>query len=127
MQQRVRFGRSPNLARMTGYVRPYRTTAMEQYTGMTPAMYRRHINSKTGNPMGLKSPRLSRANSYYGSYPLGESLNPSFGQRKRRSVTKKKKKPTKKRCTKQNKKQKQVKRKNKKQKQSDLDFGKFFF
>lgn len=126
-----RFGRSPNLTRMTGYVRPYRLSAMEQYTGMTPGMYRRHINSRTGNPMGMPSPRLARANSYYGSYPLGEKLNPSFGRRRRRATNKPKPRPrprpkpkrksraktkTKKRCAK-----KRCAKKN------DLDFGKFFF
>jgi hypothetical protein len=86
---RSRFGYSPDLTRMTGYVRPMRSSAMEQYTGMTPSMYRRHLNSRTGNPMGQPGGRLAQANSYYGSYALGEKLNPGFGRRRRRTTTKK--------------------------------------
>ena len=76
---------------MTGYVRPYRLTAMEDYTGMTPSMYGRHINSRTGIPTGMASPRLSQANSYYGSYRLGERLDPMnrFGRRRRKAPVKK--------------------------------------
>jgi len=117
----LKFGRSPNLARMAGYVRPYRTSAMEDYTGMTPAMYRRHINARTGNPMGGPSPRLSRANSYYGSYALGEKLNPSFGEKKRRKPAKRKpakRKPAKKRTRKRSKTRRRRRRKS--------SFGNFF-
>lgn len=125
-----RFGRSPSLTQMTGYVRPYRTSAMEDYTGMTPSMYRRHLNSKTGTPMG-RSARLGSANSYYGSYPLGEKLNPSrFGapkkRRKTRKTPSKKKKPVKKKTTKKRK--TPVKRRRRKSKKvEDSEFGNFFF
>lgn len=87
-----RFGRSPNLTRMVGYTPPHRISAMEQYTGMTPRMYKRHINSRTGTPMGIRSgPRLSESNSYYGSYALGEKLNPGFGRKRKRCASKGKK------------------------------------
>jgi hypothetical protein len=87
-----RFGRSPNLTRMVGYTPPHRISAMEQYTGMTPRMYKRHINSRTGTPMGIRSgPRLSESNSYYGSYELGENLNPGFGRKRKRCASKGKK------------------------------------
>lgn len=81
-------GWSSGVAPMIGYVRPYRVSAMESYTGMTPRMYGRHIDSATGLPMGGAMAPLSRANSYYGSYRLGERLNPSFGRTARKTVKK---------------------------------------
>ncbi len=118
--RRSRFGRSPNLAQMTGYVRPYMSSSMERYTGMTPAMYRRHINSRTGNPMGQRGPGLSRANNYYGSSALGRRLNPpsAYGRRKQR-----------KKCGGRRKKCKTVtkKRRRCRKKQQKNEFGKFFF
>lgn len=111
-RRRVSFGRSPNLAQMTGYVRPYTSSSMERYTGMTPSMYKRHINSRTGNPMGQRGPGLARANNYYGSSALGTRLNPpnAFGRRARKKVGTKRKK-----CARGRKKCKQN------------EFGKFFF
>lgn len=74
----------------TGYVRPYKTSAMESYTGFTPRMYRRHIMSKTGSAPGLRRARnLSAANSYYGGYRLGEKLNPTSKYGRRRKSRKK--------------------------------------
>ena len=79
-------GWSSGTAPMIGYVRPYRISGMESYTGMTPRMYRKHIDARTGLPtIGSMGP-LSRANSYYGSYRLGEKLNPSFGRRTARKT-----------------------------------------
>lgn len=73
----------PTTVSMTGFVKPYRVSAMESYTGMTPSAYRSHINSRTGSPTGSGG-RLAKANNYYGSYRLGEMLNPSsrFGRRR---------------------------------------------
>jgi hypothetical protein len=80
-------GNYPRLADMIGYVKPYNISAAEQYTGMTPSMYKSHLNSMTATPYGSKSP-ISRANNYYGMNRLGDSLNPSgtsFGARRSRS------------------------------------------
>lgn len=79
---------------MVGYVRPFRSSMMESYTGMTPSMYASHINSRTGVPAGHNNMTLARANDYYGSYRVGERMNPSFGAAKnnrRKSVRKNKK------------------------------------
>ena len=78
-------GWSAGTTPMVGFVRPYRISAMESYTGMTPRMYGNHINARTGVPTGMGGNGLARANSYYGSYRLGEKLNPmnSFGRRRR--------------------------------------------
>ena len=83
-RRRSGFGWSATTTPMIGFVRPFRSSAMEQYTGMTPRMYRRHIGSRTGTPMGVSRPNLARANDYYGSWRLGERLNPMnrFGRRR---------------------------------------------
>jgi hypothetical protein len=77
------FGRPVDLNRMTGYVRPYNTSAMEDYTGYTDSMYNDHISRSTGAPYGGTTGPISQANSYYGNYRNGERLNPgsSYGRR----------------------------------------------
>lgn len=80
-----RFGAPVDLTRMTGYVRPYDISAMENYTGMTPDMYRRHNSRNTGAPYGGMNGPIPRANSYYGNYRNGEALNPSAGYGRRRN------------------------------------------
>lgn len=103
-------GWSSGTTPMIGYVRPYRLSAMESYTGMTPRMYGNHISARTGIPTGGTSGGLSKANSYYGSYRLGEALNPTnrFGRRRRKaghdddeeeSMQRRKRKTTKRRKT----------------------------
>lgn len=78
---RSEFGSS--LVNSIGYVRPYRVSAMESYTGMTPSAYRKHISARGASPTGTSRLNLSQGNNYYGSYNLGDSLNPMarFGLR----------------------------------------------
>lgn len=79
LQRRTDFGSawSATTTPMVGFVKPYRISAMESYTGMTPRAYRKHIMSKTGSPNGPSNTPLAKANDYYGSYRLGEKINPT--------------------------------------------------
>jgi hypothetical protein len=80
---RSRFGQNASLVSATGFVKPYRISAMESYTGMTPSAYRKHIGARGATPTGTSRVNLARANNYYGSYRLGEELNPTarFGRK----------------------------------------------
>lgn len=131
-------GWSSGTTPMVGFVRPFRSTPMEAYTGMTPKMYASHINARTGTPAGPNNMGLAKANDYYGSYNLGKHMNftNSFGRKyadsdsdsdsedekpkKRKAVAKKatKKKATKKSASTSF---------GKKKKRTSSSFGKSFF
>lgn len=122
--RRSKFGRSPTLSQMQGYVNPSRMSSMERYTGMTPSRYRQHIGSPTGVIGGGGALPLSQANDYYGGYRLGERLGSSYGRRGGSDIFPKVPKKTRKRKRSAGKKSTKKKRKTRRK---SSNFGKFFF
>ena len=76
------FGSNIGLNQMMGFVKPYRNSMMEDYTGFSPRMYRNHINDNTVGDLDIP-----QANNYYGSYRLGANLDPGsgFGRKRNRN------------------------------------------
>ena len=61
MVKSSRFGRSPALSQMMGFVRPpFNMSMAESYTGMQDQAYLNHSMSPTGSPVKLGKPGLSR-------------------------------------------------------------------
>jgi hypothetical protein len=90
-----RFGRSPSLTQMTGFVRPPFNISMEEaITGMKPQSYMNHAMSPGASPVTMSPGRgVAAANSFYGSYGNGLRLNPSaYGKKRRKTVKKEVKK-----------------------------------